>query len=342
MKKNALWMLVIWVICFSIGFSSNFRIALESYLQKSPLMVIAELQWQNAQDIYNAQLVRATTKMDILAADIQRFDRLEEYRTAKWEQAFHFMEKIMEWKRIQSEVSLIESQLKLAQEDVTNKQRALSFGGVSQDDVQLAVLTLEASQTMYDHSIARKVRIEHYLKTHLFLTQPFILALQLPEIQPLYGEQMVQAISQTAQAQTLKLQKEQEESQHSLLATGGSSSYQTEIARRNARARDLELAVFLIQSEITIHESFEMIHVAFSLLDTGNKQRQVLQNQSERIQEGFRKGVLSTREYYEHLIRLYQYELKQIDLELQAIQAMKLLLPWISQDPVGALNQWVR
>ena len=342
MKKSIIWMVLVWFVCLSNGFSNTFRLALENYLQKSPLMVVAELQWQNAQELYNAQLVRATTKMDILAADIQRFDRLGDYRTAKWKQAFHFMEELLDWKRIQSEVFLSESQLKLAQEDLANKQRALSFGGVSQDDVQLAVLTLEASQTMYDRSIARRERMERYLKTHLFLTQPFIIALQHPEIPPLSGELMIQAISQTAQAQTLKLQKEQEESQYSLLASGGSSSYQAEIARRNARSRDLELAAFLNQTEMTIQESFETLHMVFALLDTGSKQRQILQNQSERVQEGYRKGVLSTREYYEHLIRLYQYELMQIDLELQAIQAMKLLLPWISQDPIGALAQWIQ
>lgn len=342
MTRVRVSVILILVLGLWMGFSSSFHDLLDSFLQKFPPAVAAELQWQNAQDLYNAQLVRANTKMDILAADVQRLESLEVYRRLRWEYAAWFVRHLLDWKQVQKELQLHDSQMKLAQEDLNNKRRAYDLGGVSQDDLEVAGLTLEASKTLFAYTSGKRQRLEQLLLKSLFLTQTRMITFQWPDRNSLEQEWINQAVSSSADIQRIQLQKEHEQTQYNLLSSAGTTNYLAEIARRNARSYDLELSFLISDRQNSIIESYERLKVTYALYHSSVSQTQIAQKQLDRFQEGYRQGVISTVEYYRHLIQLYQKDLERSELEHQFFDALIIFLELTHHDPVSSLAQWIR
>ena len=82
---------------------ADFKTVMTKYFETCPAAVTTELVWQNANDEYNAALLKASSKLDILLADVARYEKQLSYYTKKWELIDDLIGALLDWKLSQIE-----------------------------------------------------------------------------------------------------------------------------------------------------------------------------------------------------------------------------------------------
>jgi len=176
------------VVLLTNSVFADFKAVLTKYFESYPAAVTTELVWQNANDEYNAALLKASSKLDILLADVDRYEKQLSYYAKKWDLIDALIATLLDWKLSQIEKNIAEVEYNMYSEDYNNKQKAFAYGGVSETDVQIALIRRDLHSAELDYYKNYRIRLESYLKETLSVTEIPVITLPMTALPALNEE----------------------------------------------------------------------------------------------------------------------------------------------------------
>jgi outer membrane protein TolC len=320
---------------------ADFKNILTKYFETCPEAVTTELVWQNANDEYNGALLKASSKLDILQADVVRYQYQLEYYQKKWKLTAELIDYLMEWKKAQIEKNIAEIKYNMYSEDYANKQKALAYGGVSQNDVQSALILRDLHLSELDYYKNARTQLEAYLKEILSLDEIPAIVLHM-ELLPVISEETEKTAKENSiEIKIAKSSNEIESTKYKLSSTGITTSFQADYSKRMAKIHELNVKSLEQSLNFELLRYYEGLKIAMARLKASAEEKNLQLGLLPKVQESHTKGYITAIDYYEKLLEIYEYDRTTHEAELEYIQSLISFLRQSYSDPIVELPKYI-
>ncbi len=329
------------IVIFTVVFSSCFSIELEAFLKKIyeqyPDAVAAELGWQSAFDTYNATLLKADSKLSIIEADLDRLKAYKTYMDEKWDVLEEVLNILFELEKTDIESGIADIENRMYSEDLENKKKASSYGGVSDMEVSLAEIEADLSQSKLDYYKNYKSEMGSHMRDVLFISELPELQFTDIELRSLTVEEISDIKGKNIERQIESLTKQVEETKYKLAQTGMTTSYLADVNKRAAKIHELreQSVEYSVIYEINI--AHEKVKLAIAQYNAALAKKELYMDRLVKLQEAQKEGYITSYDYYQGVLTIYEYDRMawqaKHDLFLSLLEYLKAR----GEDPVEGL-----
>ncbi len=321
---------------------ADFKTVLTKYFETCPAAVTTELVWQNANDEYNAALLKASSKLDILLADVARYEKQLSYYTKKWELIDDLIGALLDWKLSQIEKNIAEVEYNMYSEDYTNKQKAFTYGGVSEQDVQIALIRRDLHLAELDYYKNYRIQLESYLKETLSIAEIPTITLPLTSLPILNEETQKKAKDGSIEIKIAQSSNEIEMTRYRLSSAGMTTAYQADYSKRMAKIHELNIISLEQDLYFDLSRYYEGLKIATARLKASVDEKNLQLNQLPKVQEAHTKGYITANDYYKKLLEIYEYDRTAHHAEYEYLQSLISFLKQSYADPIAVFPLYVQ
>ncbi len=317
--KKILIIPVFFVLFLNVLFSNELEMFLSSFFENNPGAVSVELEWQNCRDNYNASLLNAGSKMDIIQADIVRYEGFEEYIGQKWDIALSLIKTLLDMKKITLERNIADTEYKMYSEDLTNKQKALNYGGVSSEQVDMALVERDYGFKVLEYYKTLYTQTRKYLLESLYVSsipEVFVYISSAPSVS---AEDMAEIKGRVNFLKKISLQQELENARYKMASAGVTTSYLAEYSRNKAKVYELKGKSAEQDLYFQLSTKSEKMKLSFAKYEYATEKKAIKLDSMKKLQEAYEKGYITSIEYYRGVLELYEFDRQMLSAEEEFI-----------------------
>ncbi|HRW91616.1 MAG TPA: hypothetical protein P5560_01570 [Thermotogota bacterium] len=343
-KGNAMFCMFLGfsVVLLVQGFAGSFPELLESFSQNNPEAVALELTWSSAQDSYQANLLAASSKLQVLEADLKRFQDLNLYQSKKWELIAEFLELLWEIKELDLEHTIADVSCKMYMEDFLNKQKAFQIGGVSQSEVDLAQVDLSLSETSLEYYDQRRETTREYVQAMLFLSdipEVQVASFTLDPPEPALDAALLQKM---VPLQIESLSQELENTKYQLSSAGIQTPYTADSSRKMAKIHELRKRALEDELLFQRNKAYQDLVFSRARFENASEKKSISLQSLSRLQEARTKGYITSKDYYKSLLDMYQFDRLALEAEKELLHAIVEYCQTLQLDPLETLPRFLQ
>ena len=322
-------------------FSNNLDVFLKTFFENNPGAVAVELEWQNCRDSYNADLLNAESKMNIIEADIKRFEGYEDYFDKKWEMTENLITMLLDLKKTILEKEISDVRYKMYSEDLTNKKKALNFGGVSQEQVDLAEIEMDYSFNELNYYKSIYAQTRKYLLESLFVSTIPEIYVSIDEVPALSAENMKEIKNTINSLKKVTIQQELENTKYKMASSGVTTSYLAEYSRNMAKVYELKAKSLEQELFFKLSNLYEKMLLTFSKYQYESRKKEIKLDSLNKLQQAKENGYITSIEYYRGILESYEYDRQALNAEREFILAYIEYLKISEIDPLEGLIKFL-
>ncbi|HNY81652.1 MAG TPA: hypothetical protein PLB79_04530 [Thermotogota bacterium] len=330
------------ILLFCNSAWADFKTVLTKYFETCPAAVTTELVWQNANDEYNAALLRASSKLEILMADVARYEKQLAYTSKKWALIADLIDALLDWKLAQIEKNIAEVEYNMYSEDYTNKQKAFTYGGVSETEVQIALIRRDLHLAELEYYKNYRAQLETHLKETLSVSEIPTITLPLAALPTLNEETQKKAKDGSIEIKIAQSSNEIEMTRYRLSSAGMTTAYQADYSKRMAKIHELNIKSLEQDLYYDLARYHEGLKIATARLKASQDEKNLQLNQLPKVQEAHTKGYITANDYYKKLLEIYAYDRTAHHAEKEYLESLIAFLKQSNADPIAVFPLYVQ
>ncbi len=341
MKRHIKLALLTIVIATSV-FSASIEEFVATIFEQYPDAVAIELTWQSAYDNYNATLLNADSKLNIMQADLERLKAYKEYIAQRWRVIEEVFGILFELEEISIQRSIAEIEYKMYSEDLSNKEKAMVYGGVSQMEVDVAKINADKSKGKLDYYKSVKSQKEKFIKDTLFISELPSISMQTEGLKTPTVEEMNSIKKENIDRQIESYKKQIEDTKYKLAQSGMTTSFLADVNKRSAKIHELKEQAFANASIYYMNIACEDVNYSALKYKSAIELKALHMQRLSKLQEAQKEGYITSYDYYQGVLDVYDYDITAWEEKYNLFKNVVKYLKAKGTDPLEYLSDFVK